>query len=218
MSARFEFLTNDATQQTAGNLLQGIGRLSPGVADLITGPHRPAALPALVPGPPRLPDELRVAIDELTLSSTSSSEDVVATRAGLFQIHGDLERSHELAQSIEGWGQHANGDYWHAIMHRREPDYGNSKYWFRRVGQHPIFAQLADEATEILGGNSGLEFANWQVRLCNSGWDAMAFVDLCQQSARDESAPLARTATEIQFIEMLLLLKATVADATGLMD
>ncbi|MCW5943099.1 MAG: hypothetical protein KIS66_12765 [Fimbriimonadaceae bacterium] len=45
----------------------------------------------------------------------------------------DLERSHRVSQGIEG----PTGAAWHAIMHRREGDFWNSKYWWRRVGPHP---------------------------------------------------------------------------------
>src|SRR4029079_2010324 len=36
------------------------------------------------------------------------------------------------------------GSFWHAIMHRREPDPSNSKYWWRLVGPHPALKRLRD--------------------------------------------------------------------------
>ncbi len=148
------------------------------------------------------------------VASPQSTADAVALRAGLLQIHDFLDASHRQSQSVEGRGLHAAGDYWHAIMHRREPDYGNSKYWFRRVGWHPAFDTLAERATNILEGCTDPESAAWQRRLVTpSGWDPFAFVDLCEACAADEDAPLSIAASEIQWQEMRLLLRHTCQDA-----
>jgi hypothetical protein len=45
---------------------------------------------------------------------------------------GDLDGAHKIAQALEGA---ALADTVHAIVHRREGDYSNSCYWWRRVGQ-----------------------------------------------------------------------------------
>ena len=58
--------------------------------------------------------------------------------SGLWLLNNFLDESHKISQEIHTTG----GSYWHAIMHRREPDYGNSKYWCRRVGRHRIFERL----------------------------------------------------------------------------
>jgi len=49
--------------------------------------------------------------------------------SGLWLLHDFLEESHRISQQIDS----SSGSYWHGIMHRREPDYSNSKYWFRRT-------------------------------------------------------------------------------------
>jgi hypothetical protein len=50
-------------------------------------------------------------------------------QAGLWLYVDDLDRSHHVSQSIET----PVGSYWHGIMHRREGDFSNAKYWFRRA-------------------------------------------------------------------------------------
>jgi len=34
-------------------------------------------------------------------------------------------------------------------MHRREPDEDNSRYWWRRVGKHPLAGELGGEALRL---------------------------------------------------------------------
>lgn len=63
--------------------------------------------------------------------------------SGLWLLAGDLEQSHAFSQELPC----RDGSFWHGIMHRREGDFGNSKYWFRKVGSHPVFQQLV-EVTE----------------------------------------------------------------------
>lgn len=62
-----------------------------------------------------------------------------AVKTGLHLLNDDLATSHALAQRHEG---EPLADYWHAIIHRREGDYGNSCYWFGRVGSVPILAEI----------------------------------------------------------------------------
>ena len=50
---------------------------------------------------------------------------------GLWLYVDDLPNSHEISQSMTG----PIGAYWHGIMHRREGDFSNSKYWLRQAGE-----------------------------------------------------------------------------------
>lgn len=84
-----------------------------------------------------------------------------ACRAGLWLAFDFLDESHAISQEIET----PEGSAWHAVMHRREPDAWNSKYWWRRVGNHPVFASLKGEAAKL----------GWKA------WDAAAFVDECER-------------------------------------
>ncbi len=178
-----------------------------------------APLPPLVPNSPRrqldwLNAHLQSLPLELILGKPRSQTEFMAIRAGLLQLHNFLDDSHKYSQQIEHEGRDRNGDYWHAIMHRREPDYSNSKYWFRSVGGHPIFSRLAKLADVALIDSGDPAAGLWQKRLAlPSHWDPFAFVDLCQSAELDLDSALTQAARRIQRAEQLLLIAHTVATA-----
>lgn len=172
------------------------------------------SIPLLAPArPPKERDWLLAHLDGFvpTTKDGQPQSGIAATaiRAGLLLRHDYLDESHELAQSIEGQGDH-RGDYWHAILHRREPDYSNAKYWFRQIGTHRLFAELAPRAGEFLTACRDGEADAWRRRLfAKSRWDPFVFVDLCEACASDEESELALTARRIQLAEMSLLIRTT---------
>lgn len=102
--------------------------------------------------------------------------------AGLWLHHDFLDESHAISQEIDT----VDGSYWHAIMHRREPDYWNSKYWFRRVPQHAIDEPLVAQARELAARHQLDAAAEYLAT--QSSWDALRFVDLCEAVARGKSS------------------------------
>ncbi len=111
-----------------------------------------------------------------------------AALAGLFLYFSCLDECHNLAQAIPT----AEGSYWHAIMHRQEPDAGNSGYWFRQVGAHPIFPALR-EAAEACGYS------------CGAQWDPFAFVEYCEEARRRPGSAEEQIALSVQRAEWQLL-------------
>lgn len=98
--------------------------------------------------------ELRALVEEVAAGQPD------AVYAGLWLYIDELDRSHAISQGIDD----ATGAYWHGIMHRREGDFSNAKYWFRRVGAHPVIAEV--------------------------GYDPYAFIDECARRHRENPADL----------------------------
>lgn len=105
------------------------------------------------------------------------------SEAALWLLAGELDRSHTVSQSFDN----ADGSYWHAIMHRREGDFWNSKYWFRRVGQHPVLSELA-QVVSTRSSEVQLTESAACAELQSAQTVAFKLVDCCQlaQSAKPE--------------------------------
>jgi hypothetical protein len=98
--------------------------------------------------------------------------------AGVWLLHDFLDESHELSQGINT----SEGSFWHGIMHRREGDFSNAKYWFRHVGDHPVYESLVIRAQELANERDAAAAA---AKLTSGGtWEPYAFVDLCQAAER----------------------------------
>ncbi len=168
-------------------------------------PSGKTELPALAPAEP-LPerDWLRKRLYEAAPAGS-------ALLAGLLQVHDYLDESHSVSQNMEDT---ALGDHWHGIMHRREPDYSNAKYWYRRIGQSPLFPELAQHADRILTAQKSAAAEQQRQKLRTPrDWDAFAFIDFCEEQSESGDESLAEAARQIQFWEMLLLMRMSDGNA-----
>jgi hypothetical protein len=134
-----------------------------------------------------------------------------ACLAGLWLRFNFLDESHAISQEIHN----PTGSFWHGIMHRREPDYENSKYWFRRVGDHEVFPDLWQYANLIAGAQAveKLEPAA-QFLIDQERWDPLRFVDLVAYVARDK-VPHKMLCRQIQRKEWQLLFDFCYHQALG---
>ena len=100
--------------------------------------------------------------------------------SALWLLAGELDRSHSVSQTIDT----PDGSFWHGIMHRREGDFWNAKYWFRRVGRHSVMERLVDHIASHQDMFSASQLPTQG--LLNASSAAATLVDLCEKAVASQ--------------------------------
>ena len=111
--------------------------------------------------------------------------------SGLWLLNNCLDRSHDISQTIKS----KEGSLWHAMMHRLEGDFWNSKYWYRKVGPHPVFEQICLWSQELDSLPNSISDSET--------WNPEAFVDLCESVATGNSVSDSETCHQLEQMEWL---------------
>jgi hypothetical protein len=171
--------------------------------------------------------------DQLLTVSVASYPYAATMLAGLWLWHDGLDECHEIAQTepqnLQAYAMQSmendQGEnqqqfrnvavslaFWHAVMHRREGDFSNAKYWYARCTNHPVLQTMAPFVNDIL---HPLPADKSFLRLTQSGWNPSAFVDLCEQLHNRPSDPRHPVAVVLQKLEWRLLFDHCTRAASG---
>lgn len=160
----------------------------------------PAALLAAVNGLPvlqslratnRAPDEalkcrLEAHTHDVFNSATPAKnrQALALFRGGLWFAVDALDAAHSIFQDDHS----PEGSYWHGMLHRREGDFPNAKYWLQRAGRIPALKAAPE-------------------------FDPVRFVSLCENASRRSPKEDPVELLEMQRTEWELLLAAAYARA-----
>ena len=128
--------------------------------------------------------------------------------AGVWLYFNYFDTAHTIVQDIPS----REASLWHGIIHRRDGDFWNSGYWFRKAGYHPIFSDLKNHARRItrkVGLNTTTSLLVHQ-----EIWDPLFFIELVEKSA-GSGTPTELTCRQIQQIEWQLLFEYCFNAAVG---
>ena len=135
-------------------------------------------------------DQCHAALDKLDLALHHQP----LIHSALLLWHDHLDASHNLSQNINS----NDGSFLHGIMHRREPDYSNAKYWFTQAGQHEAFDSINTRAALALKDTS-------LTHLATAKWDPFAYVDAVSEAS--PGTPEYEALQKLQRIELEVLLE-----------
>jgi hypothetical protein len=175
--------------------------------------------------------------DQLLTVPITSYPHAAAMLAGLWLWHDALDECHRIAQkepadlrgSSSRLGQLGSEStdvsrqslrdagvslaFWHAIMHRREGDFSNSKYWYHRAAHHPLLPAIGANVAALI---NPLPADKALLRLMRDGWNPDAFVELAEELHRRAEAARVETFVAIQKIEWRMLFDHCARQAAGL--
>lgn len=132
-------------------------------------------------------------------------------KAALHLWNDSLDAAHALVQDLPT----QTASVLHGIVHRREGDFGNAKYWFRRAGDHPAYHGLQARAAEWIGEWSRVRglppgpVGEAARQMSGQGlWNPFLFADMAEISCGRAADEAARTVLEnVQYLELAAILR-----------
>ena len=140
--------------------------------------------------------QLSAQIQNAPLFGGAQNEMALAARAGLFLFNDDLDAAHAIVQNPET----PINNFWHAILHRREGDFSNARYWWNRTKFHPAMDEIFDIVIHRIP-----DFPFMDELRGSQNWDARAFNDFCETAA--QTGEWETQLREVQRLEMKILLE-----------
>jgi hypothetical protein len=166
---------------------------------MLNAPEPYTRLTVRGPGNPSAKQKLRgLSEKDLLAGPVRSHDDARAMLSGLWLWHDWLDESHTLAQSIRT----PTGSLWHAIIHRREGDFANSRYWLARCEGHPLFPTMLQQARPLVDPRPADMML---LKLAGARWDPVIFVDLVEMVHQRPDDPRHALAVSLQQLEWRLL-------------
>lgn len=144
--------------------------------------------------------------EKLVINPAKDARMLQSIAAGLWLWHDGLHQAHTLAQQIDT----ETGALWHAIVHRRQGDFANSKQWYAKCPNHPALMAINNQAGVVL---NDLPADNRLIRLTLDGWNSAYLVDLVEQYHGLEKDEFHHILVVLQQLEWRVLLEYCAAMA-----
>lgn len=172
--------------------------MSPSAIDSLFATTDPPDLgPQARPGT-RTVEEAEAAATRVLAAVKISESNAACLKALVLLWHDHFDEAHRIVQDLPG----GDAAFVHGILHRREPDYSNARYWFHRIGKHATLEPLAEATAPILAAHAALPY-----RLIRDGvWDPFAYIDAVSVASRQpQTAPEVGLLRELQRQEAIVL-------------
>lgn len=105
------------------------------------------------------------------------------TEAALWLRLGLIDRAHDIVQD----GKRGTAAFLHAIVHRLEGDYWNSKYWIGQVRDSALLESIGGDIIQSLDAPSHMELAIKMKLISSNEFQFDAFVDACANFTKESS-------------------------------
>lgn len=166
-------------------------------------------LKVVTPNDPGLTALSSLALEELFEGHTIADRAMAkAAEAALYLRFDSLDGAHAIINDLDS----STGSLLHGILHRREGDYPNARYWMHQAGNHPIYNYLAQGAGAILAKLEGLNEERLSSQI--DEWDAIYYIKLCEQS-EEAGGELAAFCGQVQDLEWQILFHFCYQSAIG---